>query len=137
MLLAMHAVAVGSAAMVPVSEADIETEQAVEDSVRGWARVWSELDIEAYLGYYADDFKPARGTRIKWEEARRKRFKKTGSVSVKINDLQIFTNKSKNKAVANFTQAYKSATYTDKVQKILVLVKTDDGWKITHEHSPD
>lgn len=126
-LLAIPAVAAYSA--------DIEAEEAVKESIDGWARAWSDLDIEAYLGYYSVDFEPPEGSREDWEKNRRKRFKKSTSVSIKIDDLQIFAKK--RKAYVNFEQVYKSATYADRVLKTLVLIKTDDGWKITHELTRD
>ena len=124
--LAIHTVAANSA--------DVEADE-VKESIEGWARAWSDLDIEHYLGYYASDFEPAEGSREAWEKQRRKRFEKAASVDIQIDDLRIYAKKKK--ALANFEQVYKSATYSDRVPKTLVLVKTEQGWKITHERLRD
>src|SRR4051812_9343412 len=43
-------------------------------AVRGWAQAWSKKDADAYLGYYAKDFKtPAGEARADWEKTRRER----------------------------------------------------------------
>ena len=39
-------------------------------AVRGWAQAWSKKDVDAYLAYYARDFKTPNGEpRGEWEKA--------------------------------------------------------------------
>src|SRR5688572_14918446 len=43
-------------------------------AVNGWAQAWSKKDADAYLAYYAKDFKtPGGESRTEWEKARRAR----------------------------------------------------------------
>src|SRR5690349_1863458 len=54
----------------PAADANADVLQAVN----GWAQAWSKQDVDAYLGYYAKDFKtPGGEARDAWENTRRER----------------------------------------------------------------
>src|SRR5258708_39047273 len=71
----------GKQAKPPVAAAEKATEKPAADSnaevlkaVKGWAEAWSKKDANAYLSYYAGDFKtPGGEARPAWEKARRER----------------------------------------------------------------
>src|SRR6478736_2834314 len=55
----------------------------VMNAVNGWAKAWSNKDADAYLAYYAKDFKtPGGEARGQWEKSRRERLAAAKSISV-------------------------------------------------------
>src|SRR3989440_4099585 len=54
----------------------------VMKAVNGWAQAWSKKDTDAYLAYYAKDFKtPAGEGRADWEKQRRTRLRAAKSIA--------------------------------------------------------
>ena len=106
----------------------------VLDTVNGWAKAWSAKNVDAYLAYYARDFKtPGGEARADWEKARRARISapKTIAVSVEAPKVNLAGD---SQASVTFRQGYqsdriKSTTTT----KTLVLAKSDGRWRIQQE----
>jgi tetratricopeptide (TPR) repeat protein len=115
----------GSGEIAPSPDAIIEM-------VKGWAKAWSAKDIDAYLAYYAPDFKPASGSRAAWEAKRRDRVGKTGSVSVQVSDIHIQPDGADH-AIVRFHQKYHSKHLTNSSTKQLDLVRSGDKWLIMQE----
>jgi ketosteroid isomerase-like protein len=104
---------------------------AVEQAVRNWASAWAGKDVEGYLASYAPDFRAPAGGRAKWENARRERISKPETISIEIESLSI--KQQKGKAVATFTQNYRSPIHKSNDNKILVLAQRDGEWRIVEE----
>ena len=101
--------------------------------VNGWAAAWSKKDVNAYLAFYAKDFKTPNGEeRGAWEHARRTRILAPKSISVEANSPKVSMTGDKQASVT-FRQNYKSDTLSANGMKTLVLVKTDAGWRIQQE----
>jgi sugar lactone lactonase YvrE len=121
---------------VAAAEAEARDETAelaeVEQTVRAWAAAWAGKRIEEYLGFYSDDFDTGRElTRSEWEELRRLRLDRPRSIEVSL--AQIEPQVTEDRAQAAFVQTYRSDLFADKVDKILVLVREETGWKILSE----
>lgn len=105
---------------------------AVEQAVRNWAGAWAGKDVEGYLAAYAADFRPSTpGGRAKWENQRRERISKPESISIEIEGLSI--KQKKDKAIATFTQHYRSPIHKSNDSKTLVLAQRDGEWRIVEE----
>src|SRR5213075_1210008 len=53
------------------------------NAVNAWAQAWSKKDVDAYLAFYAKDFKtPGGEPRPQWEDARRERVTAPKSIAV-------------------------------------------------------
>ncbi len=101
--------------------------------VNSWASAWSKRNVDAYLAFYAKDFKPPKGeARGEWEQGRRTRILAPKSISVEADAPKVTMNGDKHASVT-FRQRYKSDTISANSMKTLVLVKTDGGWKIQQE----
>jgi ketosteroid isomerase-like protein len=101
--------------------------------VNGWAAAWSKKDVNAYLAFYAKDFKTPNGEdRGAWEHGRRTRILAPKSISVEANAPKVTMTGDKQASVT-FRQSYKSDTLSANSMKTLVLVKTDGGWQIQQE----
>ncbi len=132
---AAETVAAGEPEATPeVSGADPEDlTEALEATVTDWARAWSRKDVEAYLASYGPEFRPLSGmSHAAWQDERRARLTRPGPIEVEISNLAIELVAS-DRARARFDQTYASASYRDRVRKVLELVRQAEGWKIIRE----
>jgi Flp pilus assembly protein TadD len=107
----------------------------VLNAVNGWAQAWSKKDADAYLGYYAKDFKtPGGEARAEWEKARRSRITAPKSISVSLDSPKV-TMSGADRATVTFRQNYKSDVLKSNSRKTLTLIRADGGWKILEEKS--
>ena len=117
----------------PAPAADPSAE--VLKAVNGWAQAWSKKDADAYLAYYAKDFKtPGGEARDAWEKTRRARVTAPKSISVSIASPKV-TIDGADRARVTFRQNYKSDVLKSNSTKTLVLVRAEGGWKILEEKS--
>jgi tetratricopeptide (TPR) repeat protein len=128
------------AAKPPVAVAEKAPEKPAADSnaeilktVNGWAEAWSKKDANAYLSYYARDFKtPGGEARPAWEKTRRERIAAPKSIEVKVDSPKV-TLRGSNEASVTFRQDYRSDKLTSSNTKTLELVKADGRWQIREE----
>ena len=132
-------VAVAAAKPKPAGEkpappaSDLSAE--VLKTLDGWAQAWSRKDADAYLAYYARDFKtPGGEARASWEKTRRARVTAPKSISVSLASPKV-TMSGADRATVTFRQSYRSDVLKANSTKTLVLLKVDGGWKILEEKS--
>jgi len=102
-------------------------------ALNGWAEAWSKKDANAYLSYYAGDFKtPGGEARPAWEKTRRERIAAPKSIEVKVDSPKV-TLRGSNAASVTFRQDYRSDKLTSSNTKTLELVKADGRWQIREE----
>lgn len=108
----------------------------VLEALEGWARAWSAKDADAYLGFYAKDFKvPGGETREAWEKSRRARIAAPKSITVTVDAPQVEI-LADDRVSVSFRQQYKSdIVVSSAVKKVLVLVRADGRWLIQQEGS--
>lgn len=105
------------------------------NAVNGWAQAWSKKDADAYLGYYAKDFKtPGGEARAEWEKTRRSRITAPKSIAVSLEQPKVTMNGA-DRATVTFRQNYKSDVLKSNSRKTLTLIRADGGWKILEEKS--
>jgi len=104
-------------------------------AVNGWAQAWSKKDADAYLSFYAKDFKtPGKESRADWEKTRRSRIGGAKTIKVAIGSPKVTMNGS-NEATVVFQQTYQSDTFKSAGRKTLVMSKADGRWQIREEKS--
>jgi len=109
------------------------TEEVLQ-AVRAWAGAWSKQDLDAYLAFYAKDFKTPKGeTRAQWEAARKQRISTPKKIEVAVESPKV-TLKG-DSAVVTFRQAYRSDNLKIKGSKTLHMVRSDGRWLIQQERS--
>lgn len=107
--------------------------QSVETTLQAWLAAWSAQAIDMYLSFYHNKYRPANGMSHKgWVQSRRYRLKKPRWIKVSLSELDI-KKQGKTQAVVNFKQTYKSNSFSDVSYKQVVLINTDDGWRIFRE----
>jgi len=108
-------------------------EKDVLATAQGWAKAWSDKDVDAYFNFYHPDFKPTGNkSRSSWKKQRRERITKPHFIAVEIK-TPLVTLLNNNKIIITFYQNYRSNTYSDEVRKSLEMEKSDGTWKIIGE----
>lgn len=108
-------------------------QQALIDAVQDWAKAWSAQDADAYLAYYAGDFKtPGGESRKAWEKSRRARIAAPRSIRVGLADIKIALDGNK-RASVRFKQSYRADRGTIRTTKTLVMEKSGGKWRIEQE----
>lgn len=112
-----------------------ETEPSSKDAVRKvvlrWAESWKSGNMTAYKSCYASNFR-AQGMNLNdWVNHKINVREKSGSISVRVSNLNITGNN--NQAVATFTQHYSSKILKSNAGKRLELRKINGEWKIYRE----
>ncbi len=110
------------------------TPAAMQTTLESWARAWSEKDVERYLSFYAEDFRPHGQSREAWEAQRRDRLARPGAIDVEISAVEI-EDIAEGRGAIRFDQAFSSPGYQDRVKKRLDLVRKSSGWKIVREET--
>jgi len=110
-------------------------QQAVLQAVLAWADAWSQQKVDAYLGFYAQDFKTPKGEgRPEWEAARRERITGAKKIEVAVESPKVVL-KDENNAMVSFKQKYRSDTVKVDSRKTLVMVRTGGRWAIQQERT--
>lgn len=107
--------------------------QRVIDTITGWARARSAQDVDAYLAYYASEFRlPGNQSRADWEKNRRQAISGTDAIPVTVTDIEV---ELLNEAVAwaRFKEAYKTGGSREQAGKVLWLRRQGSRWKIVQE----
>jgi len=102
------------------------------NQIIGWAKAWSEKDLDAYLGYYSNEHKLDYPTHWAWVEHRKKRILRPGFIRIEVSNFRIRA-QSANRATIDFEQSFNSLGYSDRVIKRLRLNRINSKWKITDE----
>lgn len=116
----------------PAKADNKQAEAIILAAVHGWAKAWTDQNVKAYLGYYADNFKtPAGVSRKAWAEERRARIEDKGHIDVKVNGPTVRIDG--NTATVRFRQGYTSNRLTVTSRKTLTLEKNGNKWLIVQE----
>ncbi len=109
--------------------------RAVRTLVESWAEAWSDQDVNQYLSFYSQSFRPGGGqSRAGWAATRRDRLRAPRYIKVAVSGLE--TERIDNNRVrARFFQSYRSDRFNDSVRKTLELVWEEGTWKIAREAS--
>jgi tetratricopeptide (TPR) repeat protein len=125
-----------AAGKAPEKQADKGTATGSDDvtkAVRAWAEAWSKKDVNAYLAFYARDFKTPKGEpRAEWEKARRQRITAPKQIEVGVEGFKVSAIDG-NSATISFRQHYRSDSIKADSNKTLVMVRVDGKWLIRQE----
>jgi len=108
----------------------------VIDAVQAWAKAWSSGDVDAYLAFYARDFKTPRGEpRAEWEKGRRQRIAASKSIVIALDSFKVgFA--ADDRSTVTFRQNYRSdIVRSDVTTKTLLMAKVDGRWLIQQENA--
>jgi tetratricopeptide (TPR) repeat protein len=118
-----------------VKPAVAQNSDEVLNAVTGWAKAWSENDVEGYLAHYSADFQTPKGeNRRSWEAQRKTRVAKPRKIDVAVESPKVTFNEA-NCATVTFRQRYQSGSLKVSSTKTLVMVKAGDKWLIEQERT--
>jgi len=113
---------------------DVDHQALITSTIKSWASAWSKQDVAAYLSYYADSFKPARGSASKWRAQRQARLTKPKFIRISLDKIKLLKINEKSARI-ELVQTYESNTYKDKSRKRFNMVLVNGQWKINREVS--
>ena len=102
------------------------------EKVRNWAQAWSSKDFDNYRASYAPDYRAKFNTHEQWVKYRQKRILRPGDIKVEVSDFTV-KQRGANLATVDFTQAFSSPRYSDRVVKRLDFNRVGSQWKIAVE----
>jgi hypothetical protein len=102
------------------------------EKVRNWALAWSSKDFDNYRESYATDYRDKFNTHAQWIKHRQQRILRPGDIKIEVSDFTV-RQRGANRASVNFTQAFSSPSYSDRVIKRLDFQRVDSQWKIATE----
>jgi len=113
----------------------IENTETIETVLHAWSAAWSAQAANMYLSFYHKQYKPSNGMSLNgWMQSRRYRLKKPRWIKIALSEFNIEKNTGK-QAIVNFKQSYQSNSFRDTSKKQMVLLYTNDGWRIFREKS--
>ena len=119
----------------PVVLSDVATDQ-IKDRLDFWAASWMAQNPDQYLSVYSPDFRLAPNeSRPAWEMNRRERLLTPQYIQLDIR-FDRFTPQASGEVEVQIRQAYKSDTYREISNKILVMKAAGDTWTIIEEREP-
>lgn len=125
----------GEIKRVSITQEKIQNTKPVEKVLQAWSSAWSAQAVDMYLSFYHNQYRPSNGmSRKGWVQSRRYRLKKPQWIKIGLSDFKI-KKQTGTQAVVNFKQLYQSNSFRDVSYKQVVLLNTDDGWRIFREKS--
>ncbi len=122
------------AAVEPKPAPAVENNAELLSAVNAWAKAWSAKNVDAYLGFYAQEFKtPGGEPRAEWEQTRRQRVSAPKSIAVSVDSPKVSVI-GDGQASVTFRQSYRSDLIKSSiVTKTLVFARSGGRWLIQQE----
>jgi len=119
---------------IAASPAPISAPEAIYAALERWKNAWQELDTDNYIASYSPRFINQQfSSHENWARARQQRLESQQWIELKLSGIVIFI-QSDGRYVANFTQNYKSDSFSEISRKQLLFEKHDNGWLIVAEN---
>jgi adhesin transport system outer membrane protein len=104
----------------------------VTDALNLWRNAWEVRDYDTYIATYADSFTPAKfASKEAWQQDRQAKLAQAGDLEINLENIRI--DAKDDTAVVRFKQIYKSARYSDVINKELHMQNVAGKWLITQE----
>jgi hypothetical protein len=106
-----------------------------KQQLQAWAQAWSTQDVELYLGFYANEYKPAGGvSKEKWAQQRYTRLSKPKWISIDVSGVEVSVVEH-SLVELHFSQRFSSDRFSDVSNKLMVMVLEEGSWRILEERS--
>ena len=111
----------------------VSTPEAIYAALDRWQIAWRELDTNGYISSYSPNFKGKKYVNhANWVASRETRLKSQKWIKLKLSGIVIFA-RNDGKYTANFTQHYRSDSFSEISRKQLLFAKYPKGWLIVSE----
>jgi len=119
--------------LVTAEPTPISTPEAIYAALDRWQIAWRELDTAGYISSYSPDFTSKQyADHTDWATSRVQRLESQKWIKLKLSGIVIFA-RNDGKYAANFTQQYKSDSFSEISRKQLLFAKYPKGWLIVSE----
>ena len=116
------------------SSTDEAPSEAVTALVEQWRQAWASKQVERYLAFYADTFRPTHHpSRAAWAEERQQRLTRPEPITLSIEQLQTTT--TPHEVKVTFGQHYQAGDFSETVRKALIWRKQAGRWLIVQERT--
>lgn len=117
-----------------------EQRRLISEFLLGWVQAWQNSAGPAgvfgpFATYYADTFFSDSDDRKKWLDSKARTNRDKNWIQVQLEDVEIVSSPDSDYAVVRFLQKYASSNYSDSSNKILILQRGKEGWKIVTERA--
>ncbi len=112
-------------------DSDVDEIDDVGAVIYAWANAWKNKETKSYLSFYSPSFHSKDLDYPNWIKRKTKLFQRSGAISLEIFYLSVFIKN--NYAHVSFIQKYKDAYHSDVGEKKMVLVNSQNTWKIISE----
>lgn len=115
----------------------LQTKTQFTQLILAWKKSWETKNKRVYFNFYSKSFDNQNKNYRSWTKHKTNIFKRTGQISVKISQLNIFAYPGEsNMAAVQFVQHYQGDRYISKDYKVQYWKKEVDGkWRIIDERS--
>lgn len=115
-----------------------DTRKQLTMAIEQWRQDWESLDVNSYLGHYAQDFWSEDYNYEKWADYKRNVAAQKTFQKIELKNLSLFyyphqASSGKDMVVARFRQDYKSNNFNGETTKHLYLAREQEHWKIVYE----
>lgn len=109
----------------------------VQEALESWRSHWEDIDIEAYLDMYSEDFWTDAHDKQSWSRYKKQVLVSKTSQEIKLTDITMLAypdmEPDSSMVVANFRQHYRSNNFNGDMRKRLYLIKEEGRWQILYE----
>jgi protein phosphatase len=114
--------------------------QEIQGFLNEWKAAWERTagdqgDMGKYLSLYADDFSSQGKDKNAWRKEKGEINRKKSWIRIELRDVSMGEPMAGNRVEVRFLQDYKSSNFSGSSKKVLLLRKTDPGWRIVQEKS--
>ncbi|MDM8540850.1 SH3 domain-containing protein [Desulfococcaceae bacterium HSG9] len=103
----------------------------IRATIYSWQEAWQSKDINRYKLFYSKKFKSDGFDYQRWMNKKEKIFAAPGAISIELFDMEI--NPQNEQIIVTFIQRYKSGALSDVGEKKIILIQSDDMYKIIAE----
>lgn len=103
----------------------------VRRTLKGWQAAWQSKDMAAFRAFYSLDFHAAGSDYDDWMEKKAQVWARSRQIAVELSDMSVLVEG--RQATARFIQHYREDAVNDVGEKVLELVRSEEGWKIVAE----
>jgi peptidyl-prolyl cis-trans isomerase SurA len=102
-----------------------------------WKNAWQAKDLQAYFAMYDHSHSPDKrfSSFKKWQAYKTRVIGKNNHIHIDLNDVKEKELEPGQRVQFSFEQHFTSDKFNDHDRKVIVMKKTDDGWKIISERT--
>jgi hypothetical protein len=124
----------------PLADAMDRQRRVISEFLLSWVHAWQESagnqgTFEPFAYHYADTFFSDSADRKNWLQSKERINSGKEWIQVQLEDVEIVSSPDSEYAVVRFLQKYTSSNYNDSSNKVLILQRGKEGWRIVTERT--